>query len=331
MDKIFLAFDQILGQHRALNILKKAIKYKRLYPCYLFTGEEGVGKKKTALAFAMILNCDNGYGCMKCISCKKIEKGVHPDVMIVEPKRLETTIDQVRELKRKLSFKPYEGKWRVVIFPKAETLTIPAANALLKTLEESPDYVVIILITKNPSLLLPTIVSRSQKIQFASLSPSIIKNILTKEEKISLEEAEIISRVSHGSIKKAFDILNEGNIKQKRGNLVKIDAIAKKGSFREIKMAATNLSKEDTTQLLTFLNFLISWYRDILILKAIGKDDLLINYDLIGEIKRRANSLTLEKIIKILKLVVECYEAIKGNANKELSLEILLTKIGEIQ
>ncbi len=204
-----MSFSKIVGQERVIEVLRQILKNKRLPQVLLFYGPSGVGKRTVALELAKVLNCQTRItvpspfplprgerikvrvgidtdvidACDNCLSCQKIDKGIHPDVRIVLPEKDTLGIEQIRELNRVTQWKPFEGKWKVYILEKAEKLTQEAANSFLKTLEEPPPNVLLILLSENKDVLLPTIVSRSWSIPFSSLSEKAIEEILKQKGK----------------------------------------------------------------------------------------------------------------------------------------------------
>jgi DNA polymerase-3 subunit delta' len=169
----------ITGHLRLVELLERSIASETLPPSLLFAGPAGIAKRQTALAVAQALNCldlrltTDGRGqtmtdaCGVCAACARIARRVHPDVVIVEPGDTGAIkIDQVRDIVDRASFRPFEGRRRVVIFDEADALMAPAQNALLKTLEEPPSLSVFILVTARPDMLLPTVRSRCIRLWF---------------------------------------------------------------------------------------------------------------------------------------------------------------------
>ena len=172
------AFKEIYGQEKAITFLKKIVASDTIAHSYLFTGTRGIGKTTTAIAFALSINCMDpvdGDGCKRCSSCKKIIDGNHPDLIFIEPDEDRKTIgiNQIREINRHLAFPPVLEGYRIIIVDPAEKMTAEAANAFLKTLEEPPPHNIFILNVRDPGELLPTIISRCQKVPFKPLPTQI--------------------------------------------------------------------------------------------------------------------------------------------------------------
>jgi len=211
-----MAFQNILGNSRVKTILSKSLQRNRVPHSLLFVGPEGVGKKEMALVVAKALNCLQKIddSCEECTSCVAINKRIFPDVMEIpipkkdsqsDKKKKDKQIDQVRFLKSTAYLKPMTGKKRVFIIPDAEKRSEPASHAILKILEEPPSFSHIILLTKNPYLILSTIKSRCQVLSFAPVFKEDIEKALL-EKGYDTEKARVISLVVHGNLKYALSL-----------------------------------------------------------------------------------------------------------------------------
>src|SRR5918912_759380 len=180
---VHVAFRDILGQEHALSLLQKPLISTRLSHAYLFYGPKGVGKRLTALQFAKALACRvaTAEACDTCTSCHKIATRNHPDVVCVSPDGASIRIEHIRAIQRQLSYKPYESQYTVIIIDGCESLTPPAANALLKTLEEPPASALVLLLTSKKDALPLTIISRCQQVPFRLLTPAHISAILIQQ------------------------------------------------------------------------------------------------------------------------------------------------------
>ncbi|MBT8489611.1 MAG: DNA polymerase III subunit delta', partial [Deltaproteobacteria bacterium] len=178
-----MSFTTIYGQEKQIELLKRSIETERIAHAYLFYGMQGIGKKTSAIAFAKALNCkkEQSDSCNSCSACIKITRGVHPDVITIEPEGLVIKIKNIREVQNQIKFRPFEGKKRVFIIVDAEKMNSPSANALLKTLEEPNPSNILILLTSRPYQLPETIISRCQKIRFDPIRKDAIESFLEKE------------------------------------------------------------------------------------------------------------------------------------------------------
>lgn len=205
-------FQKIQDQHTAIRILTNSIKNNRISHAYLFWGPDGVGKKFTAKAFAQSVLCQNTEtkGCGVCSVCSRIERDIHPDVMIIRPmgKTRLISVDIIEEVNKTAQYRPYESNRRFIIFEDAERIGIPAQNHFLKTLEEPVSETTFILLSSNPGLILPTIRSRCQPIRFQRLQLETVTKIINQIKNIPEENAYLIAMLSQGQISKSIEILD---------------------------------------------------------------------------------------------------------------------------
>jgi len=218
-----MSLIDIKGQELAVKLLKKANSSGKLAHSYLFYGPQGVGKEFAAREFAKLLNCTENKSdtCDKCSTCLRITQSKHPDILWIYPagKSRVITIKQVRRLQDFLAWKPYEGRVKVCVLVDAHTLKAEASNALLKTLEEPPQNSVLVLVTDSPELLLPTIRSRTQGVQFFNLKENEVSDILEKKLGLTQEEACRFSELSMGSVSRALMFKDESVLAQRKSLL----------------------------------------------------------------------------------------------------------------
>lgn len=198
-----MSFGRIHGQARALDVLRRALAAGRLPHALLFSGPDGVGKRLAALELAKALNCAGPAperdACDACAACRLADRGAHPDLLAVAPEGRSLKIAQVREVERHVALTPYAGRRVVAILDAAEAMTLEAANAFLKTLEEPPSAAVLILVSAAPTSLLPTIRSRCQEVRFGPLPDEVLADVLV-EGGIGPEEARRAAELGAGSL-----------------------------------------------------------------------------------------------------------------------------------
>jgi DNA polymerase-3 subunit delta' len=336
-------FDNIIGHDLQKNLLRRAIAEERVSHSYLFSGLDGLGKRLVALGLAKILNCltlvsttdvdSNKAGC-DCNSCRKIDKGIHPDVFVIEYKGLrDIKVDQIREdVEDRLYFKPFEGRYKVAIVDEADRMSHSAQNAFLKTLEEPPDESIIILLTSSPQSLLPTIRSRCQSLRFEGIPIELIVEELKTRRGLSGEESTMIAFLSEGSLGRALNlddkILSDRNELINRLSRVETDfASSVLGVVESILRGSSN---DDNEKLKIYLEFILLWLRDLISVKIGLDEDLLMNKHLISVSREYAGRYSLEKILEKLNFAEQVSNSIlRLNANKQIALENLVLKIAE--
>ena len=208
-------FDELVGQQAIVQTLKNALELNKISHAYLFCGPRGTGKTSVARLFAKALNCEEGIGhqCNKCENCRQISEGEHPDVIEIDAAS-NSGVQEVRNLIEKVKYAPIKGRYKVYIIDEVHMMTSSAFNALLKTLEEPPEYVVFILCTTDPYKLLPTIISRCQRFEFKKISDNDLKKlivrVLTSENiKADLETVNLIVELANGGARDSLSMLDQ--------------------------------------------------------------------------------------------------------------------------
>ncbi len=242
-----MTFPGILGHAKVIARLVQAAARRMPHHAYIFHGYEGVGRRQVALAFATSLNCESpsqerAY-CGECGSCVRILGGTDPDVWTVEPNALRgggplaLRVDAVRELQSRLAYRLPEGRFRVVILDDTELMTVNASNSLLKTLEEPPDHTVIVLITRRPGQLLPTVRSRCLQVGFGRLPREVVVRYLTEREGMPEAEAGWRADASGGAIGNALSLSQEA-VEAERELLQRLFAAQRADTTERLKLAA---------------------------------------------------------------------------------------------
>lgn len=319
-----MSFKEIIGHDRQIEHLRNAMRNGRLAHAYLFLGKEGIGKKVVALNLAKALNCLRGdeEPCDECRPCLKVNHLHHPDVLLVEPHGQWIRIDQIRDLQRELSHRPYEGKRRVCILTDADRMRQEAANALLRILEEPPLHTVLILLAANGDFILPTITSRCQRITFNPLPPERIAEVLRSRLGLKREEAHILASLADGSLGKALQTDLDFVRRTRREIIERIIDLPSYGAEQILGLAEemTN-SNNDLPMLLTMIH---TWYRDLLSYKERGSRAQLINIDLSLEINEAAPGTDIPSLIRRMEVIQGTLWNLDRNANRQLTLETML-------
>lgn len=321
-----MAFADILGHERIIEVFKRAIGSGKTSHSYIFEGIQGCGRKKIALALIQTLFCESGKddACDTCPSCRKVISGNHADIHRIEPlpDKRDISIDQLREMQRELALRPYEAPRKACILEPAERMSVNAANSLLKTLEEPPGNAIIILLTENADMLLPTIRSRCQLVRFAPLSPEHVRQLL---EQNGMDEAAsaTLAQMSGGSLKHALEMDNE-SLGERRELLLKHLKQINLDRIATVFDAAEELGGNREKTLET-LDLLISFFRDMIHLVAGGND--IINTAIRPALDSLSRGLTLERVLQMTGEAMDTRRAVQRNANTKLALDHLFIKL----
>lgn len=329
---------QIIGQKKAVNLLQHGLANGRQAHAFLFVGPEHIGKMTLAKDLAKALNCGEAdRPCQKCAACRKIDDGHHTDVQIIgltpgdeedaEAKRI--SIDQVKDLQHSASLPPFEGKNRVYIIDGAELLSIEAANRLLKTLEEPPDNVTFILMTTNEKLLLPTIISRCQRLELQPVPLEEEAAALMKEHNIEPERARLLAALSRGCPGWAITAAEDDTILGKRQetldrliSIIRADAAERFAYAAQLAAGFTQNRKAVYDVLGTWQDY----WRDMMLAK-LDCPQLITNIDRKSEIIKVAAGFSLGGIKDFIQRVEAAVEQLKQNVNPRLALEVLMLDI----
>lgn len=321
-----MSFKDVMGHEKPIRLLQRAIAQGKVTHSYLFTGNEGIGKSLVALQFAKALNCLQGEnpvdGCDRCPSCKKIDRALHPDVLLIEPEGQTLKVDQVREMQSAIAYRPYEGRRKVFILTAADQMAPHMSNTLLKTLEEPPLHTVIILLAKSSKGILPTILSRCQSIRFNSLPPHLVSEWLMREKGLDEDESRLLSSLSEGSPGKALEIKEEISGIPREELLIKW--IGAKSFSMEEKEGWIESFPSQRENLHLILEVAKTLLRDLILIQTTGDQTKLIHSDLTEEIEKIAKQWDTPHLLKRMDLLHHASQAIKGNANTRLTLEAVM-------
>jgi DNA polymerase-3 subunit delta' len=325
-------FQKVVGHQEIITHLQNAISMNKVSHAYLFGGESGSGKKMMASLFAMTLQCEK-HGvepCMECPSCKKAQSQNHPDIIYVKHEKPNTiSIDEIREqLINDVMIKPYSSPYKIYIIDEAQKLTLQAQNALLKTIEEPPEYAVIMLLTENADTLLPTIRSRCVMMKLRNIKDQLVKKYLMEQMEIPDYKADVCVAFAQGNVGKAIMLATSeyfNEIKEEAVHLLRnIDEMDVPELMEAVKKCMTyKLEIND------YLDIIAIWYRDVLIYKATKSVDRVVFSDQLRYIKERASKSSYEGIENILDGLEKAKARIKANVNFELTMELLLLTIKE--
>jgi DNA polymerase-3 subunit delta' len=318
----------ILGHHWAVDLLQGHVARSEVRHAYLFTGSQGVGRRTLALRLAQALNCPQppapGVPCLQCRTCQQIARMEHPDLAIVAAEQVGGTlkVDQVRELQHSLSLAPYEARYRVAILLRFEEAHVSAANALLKTLEEPPQQVVLILTAESAETLLPTIVSRCEVLRLRPLSLQEVSQGLQERWGVAPEESRLLAHVAGGRPGYALRLHQNPELLEQRKAWLD-DHARMLGSSRVERFAYAEALSKDRNVLSAALQVWTSLWRDVMI-QASGSSVPIANLDRCEEISDLAGRFGLDSARQRLAALNRTLDLLGKNTNARLASEVLM-------
>ncbi|NVN89449.1 MAG: DNA polymerase III subunit delta' [Desulfuromonadales bacterium] len=321
-----MPLSEIMGHDRVVEVLQRSLRSGKTAHAYIFEGPCGCGRRKTALALIQALFCHavSDDACGVCASCRKVAGGNHGDIHIVEPlpDKRDINIAQLRDVQRALAMRPYEAPRSACIVEPADRMNNNSANSFLKTLEEPPGNAIIILITENADMLLPTIRSRCQLVRFAPLSPEHI-GLLLERNGMDAENAALLAPLADGSMQRALELDNDA-LALRREQLVKHLSTLSLDRIVTVFDAAEELSgNRDET--LDTIDMLLSFSRDMLHLAA-GCGDV-INTTIQPLLEGLVIRLKLQGVLQLADDILETRRSVQRNANAKLALDHLFIRI----
>jgi len=317
----------LVGNHCAVDMLKKHIVNETTRHAYLFAGPPGLGRRTLALRFAQALNCptpvEPGIPCGECRDCKQIAAMQYTDLTVVQAEAEGGTlkVDQIREARRTLVLKPYQAKHRIALFLRFQEANDNAANALLKTLEEAPSYAVLILTADNPEQLLPTIVSRCEVLR---LRPLKVEDLTKALESRGVEsgQAKLIAHISGGRFGYALRLLEDDSLLGRREERLN-DLQTLISASRVEKFAYADKLSRDRESMRQAVLVWLSYWRDVM-LRTAEASTPLVNLDRNVEIEDLAQRLDLSMARGVVSGLEDVLEKMERNVNSRLLAEVLL-------
>jgi DNA polymerase-3 subunit delta' len=335
-----MAFRDITGHHPLFERLGRAATRGTLPPSLIFAGPEGVGKRMAAVALAQLFNClaprdaSDGHpdSCGECAACRRIARGVHADVLVVEPGDTGSIkVDQVRDAIERSAYRPFEGRRRVVILDDADAMLPEAQNALLKTLEEPPPASTFILVTSRPDVLLPTVLSRCQRVRFGRLAPSDVAAVLMRDHGFAGTDAHAAAALSDGSIGAALEGGTEAFVEARAAASAMLKRVSGAADPRQRLAGAAELAgarrEVDRGELARRLYALSSMLRDVAILASSGDERRLANADLKPQLQALLRSFDRGRVLNAFGAVDRALAALDRNASPKIVADWLAFQI----
>lgn len=324
--------DAIVGHDRILSFLRWTVLKERPAHAYLFTGREGVGKKRVAVMFAAMLNCPDPHADVygTCSVCRRITAQNHPDFLVTSPEKGMIRIEKVRNVQSFFRYAPVEGKQRVVLIDDAHRMNTSAQNALLKTLEEPPSGRILLLISDKPALLLPTVRSRCRRMRFGPIPVADMAAILEKEQGIPSERARLLAAMSGGSFSKALSMDSKGFSTLREEMISFISEPGARGLAGILELSAA--MSADRMKALRALEIGCTWIRDVLSAMTGAGSLPIMHEDMLDRILIAAQHHSAEDMLAIYGELAKASDLIEAeiNVNRNLVMDVLLLKIARI-
>ncbi|MCX5720997.1 MAG: DNA polymerase III subunit delta' [Nitrospirae bacterium] len=329
-----MPFRDCIGHQQSITLLQAAVAHEQLAHAYLFHGEEAIGKRLTAIRFAQALSCERPPetegldSCGICRSCQQIEARTHPDFFVIEPDPEQATqqikIEQVREIEHQIMYRPLIGERKICLINDADRMTIGAANALLKTLEEPPGHSLFLLISSRPAALPATIRSRCQALRFTTPARTQVEAALILKREIPPADARFLAIISEGRIGEALtsDVKDTRARQQELVDLVRPQSLQSIGS---ILSSAEAIAKADRAQ--DILAWLTRWIRDLVLIQVGGDRDQILNLDDLSTLEAYAQQADTDALLGLLREIELTEQRATRHLNLQMALEMILLRL----
>ena len=321
------SFSEIVGHEQIKEHMQAAIRDKKPFHAYLFQGEEGVGKEALARTFAAGLQCQSESAdkpCKECVSCRQMESGNQPDVIWVTREKASLGVDEIREqLCNTMDIKPFSSPYKIYLVPEAEKMTEAAQNALLKTIEEPPEYGIVILMTSNISALLPTIQSRCLTMEFRPLSTAVVESYVKEHCQVPDYQARASAAFAQGNLGKAMRYAKSEDFIERKDHIISLLRHVEQMDLSEMLAVIKDLgTRKDEVR--DYIDLMVLWYRDVLLFKATKDINQLLFQDEASYISREASHRSYEKIEEILQAFEKAKVRLRANVTFDITMELML-------
>ena len=323
----------VVGHESIIGHFKSSIEQGKVAHAYLIHGEKGTGKKMLAGLFAKTLQCEAGGTdpCGTCRSCIQCDSGNQPDIIwVTHEKPTVISVDDIREqVNNDIIIKPYSSRYKIYIIPEAELMNPQAQNALLKTIEEPPEYAIIMLLTNNLDKMLPTILSRCITLNLKPVGELDMMEYLSRMG-IPQAKAKFCVGFAFGNLGKAVRLATSEEYNEIKHDCVQILKDINRMEIYDLIDAVKKMSKYKL-DIYDYLDIMMMWYRDILMLKVSGSPDKLLFKEEYATLKQQANYISYEGIENVLKALDKVKVRLEANVNFDIAMELLLLTIKENQ
>ena len=331
-----MPFADITGHEQPISLLRAALCNGRLAHAYLFYGEPKIGKLMTAVRLVQFLNCEQPLqtetqdSCGRCRSCLQIAARTHPDYVVIEPDPKAATpqikIDQVREIEQQFVYRPLVGERKICLIDDADRLTIGAANALLKTLEEPPGQSLFILVTSRLHALPITIRSRCQALRFTTPARMQVEAALILKRELPPADARFLAVFADGRIGEALTA-NVAEVRAQQQECLTLVKVERLTSSAAILSASESLAKTDRGE--ETLAWLARWIRDLVIVMVDGDQDQILHLDQLADLRRYAQRADIDSLLTLLNDIERTEQQATRHVNLQMALETTFLRLRE--
>lgn len=324
-------FSEMIGCENIIQHLQNAIEGGKVSHAYLFHGEAGMGKSTIGKAFAKTLLCKEGglSPCNHCVSCKQFDTNNHPDLIEVTHDKASIGVDDIRvQVNSDIAIRPYQGPYKIYMIPDGDKMTEAAQNALLKTIEEPPNYGIIILLVSNLNSIIQTILSRCVQLNMKPVDKVKIKEHLMIEYQVPDYLAEVAANFSGGNVGKAIKYATSEEFIRMKEDVIHILKDIDEMSLYEV-IAGLKTISEGKTLVEDYIDLMMLWYRDILMFKATKDPNLILYKEERSFIMNHSKLRSYEGIDRIIKGMEKAKARIRANVNFDIAIELMLLTIKE--
>ncbi len=327
--------DKVLGNRRIKDYITRAVRLNRISHSYMIEGEKGSGKKMLAECFSRILQCE-GEGeldCGVCTSCRQVDHGNHPDVIhVVHEKPNTITVNDVREqIVNTADILPYKAPYKIYIIDEAEKMNDEAQNALLKTIEEPPSYVIIFLLVTSRGAMLETIQSRCVLLPAAPVAREDILTCLKDisgqgKRDLTDDQLSFAAGYAMGNVGKALEAISSEDFETHKEEALQILRNVQEGTSDQLAAFAKTIV-QDKMDAGLMLDLFLVWYRDLLVLKAGDLDDRIIFREEEITLEGQARCLSFRALDTLLREIARTRDRLRANVNAEAAILLLLIRM----
>lgn len=325
-------YSDIIGHEDIVRHFKSSIELGKVSHAYILNGEKGVGKKTLANVVAKSLQCETGNPdpCGTCKSCLQVESGNQPDIIWVNHEKPNViSVDEIRsQIVNDIDLKPYSSRYKIYIVPDAQLMNPQAQNALLKTLEEPPEYAIIMLLTGNVEKFLPTILSRCMVLNFKPVQPLEMIEHLQEQLGIEKDKAKFCTDFAQGNLGKAVRLAISPDYNEIKEDSIRLLRRIHEMEMEDIILSVKNMGKYklDVTD---YIDIMSMWFRDILMVKISNSPNKIIFKENFSILKKQASRTSYEGIEEILKAMDKLKIRLEANVNFDIAMELTLLTIKE--